>query len=129
MNDYPKWAQFAKPMVIGVVVDRQGDNNGEGLVRRVKYKLPLGLRGESVETISDVTPGFGYAYTSKKGTRGILELEKISEDTTRLHFTEELKLNPPFSWFEGYIQKFMVKYNRKTMLNMSRWLDEHPDYK
>ncbi len=115
-------------MVIGVGVDKQGDLNGEGLVRRVKYKLPLGFRGESIETITDVIPGTGYTYTSKKGTRGTLRLEKIGENTTRLHFTEELRLNPPFSWFEGYIQKFMVKYNHKTMLNMSRWLDEHPDY-
>ena len=128
MNDYPRWADFAKPMVIAVVVDKPGNTNGEGLVRRVKYLLPLGFRGESIETVHNIISGTGYTYTTRKGTEGVLRLEELSEKTTRLHFIEELRLNPPFSWFEGYIQKFMAKYNRKTMLNMSHWLDEHPDY-
>ncbi len=70
----------------------------------------------------------GYTYTSKKGTVGKIRLETIGENDTRLHFEEKLKLNPPFSWFEGSLRKFMEKYNRKTMLNMSKWLSEHPDY-
>ena len=62
MNDYDKWVEFAKPMVTGVNVAKQGDEKGNGLVREVKYKLPLGLSGRSRETIYDVEPGIGYNY-------------------------------------------------------------------
>jgi hypothetical protein len=129
MQDYDKWPEFAKPMVTGIKVVKPGDEKGNGLVRRVHYKLPLGFRGTSTETVHDIEPGVGYTYTSLKGTVGKVKLEKLGPNKTRLHFEEKLKLNPPFSWFEGRIQKFMEKYNKKTMLNMSKWLTEHPKYK
>jgi len=128
IQDYDKWPEFAKPMVTGIKVVKQGDENGNGLVRRVNYKLPLGFKGTSIETISDLEPGVGYTYTSLKGTIGKIKLEPIGENNTRLHFEEKLKLRPPFSWFEGRLQKFMEKYNRKTMLHMGEWLTEHPEY-
>jgi hypothetical protein len=129
MQDYDKWSDFAKPMVTNVEVVQAGDEKGNGLVRCVNYKLPLGFKGNSIETISDVVPGVGYTYTSKKGTVGKLRLESLGDNETRLHFEEKLKLNPPFSWFEGSLRNFMEKYNRKTMMNMSKWLTEHPDYR
>ena len=128
MQDYDKWCEFAGPMVRSVTVLESGDEKGNELVRSVNYKLPLGFKGNSVETISDVEPGVGYTYTSKKGTVGKMRLEALGDNETRLHFEEKLKLNPPFSWFEGSLRNFMEKYNRRTMLNMSRWLTEHPDY-
>ena len=128
MQDYDKWPEFAKPMVTGIEIVNKGDENGNGLVRRVNYKLPLGFKGTSIETISDVEPGVGYTYTSLKGTIGKIKLETIGENNTRLHFEEQLKLKPPFSWFEGRLQKFMEKYNRKTMLHMAEWLTKHPKY-
>jgi hypothetical protein len=128
MQDYDKWPEFAKPMVTGIEIVDKGDKNGNGLVRRVNYRLPLGFKGTSIETLSDLEPGVGYTYTSLKGTVGKIKLEPIGEKNTRLRFEEKLKLKPPFSWFEGRLQKFMEKYNRKTMLNMSEWLSEHPEY-
>lgn len=129
MQDYAKWPEFAKPMVTSIEIAEPGDENGNGLVRRVGYKLPLGLRGTSIETVDDVEPGVGYTYTSRKGTVGKIKLETIGPNSTRLHFEEKLKLRWPFSWFEGTIQRFMEKYNKKTMLNMSDWLTGHPEYK
>ena len=129
MNDYDKWSEFTKPLVTGVKVVKSGDETGNGLVRRVNYKLPLGFRGTSIETVHDVEPGVGYTYSSLKGTVGKIKLEKLGADKTRLYFEEKLKLKWPFSWFEGRIQKFMEKYNRKTMQNMSKWLTEHPEHK
>ena len=129
MQDYDKWCEFAKPMVTGVEVANSGDERGNGLVRKVNYKLPFGLRGTSIETVHDVEPGIGYTYTSLKGTVGKVKLEQLDTNKTRLHFEEKLKLRWPFSWFEGRIQKFMEKYNKKTMFNMSKWLTEHPEYK
>lgn len=128
MQDYAKWPEFAKPMVTGIQVVKPGDEKGNGLVRRVNYKLPLGFRGTSTETVHDVEPGVAYTYTTLKGTVGRIVLEKLDSNQTRLHFEEKLKLKWPFSWFEGRIQKFMEKYNKKTMLNMSQWLTEHPEY-
>jgi hypothetical protein len=128
MQDYDKWPEFAKPMVTGIEIVNKGDENGNGLVRRVNYKLPLGFKGTSIETLSDLEPGVGYTYTSLKGTVGQIKLEPIGENNTRLHFEEKLKLKPPFSWFEGRLQKFMEKHNTKTMLNMGEWLTEHPEY-
>jgi ribosome-associated toxin RatA of RatAB toxin-antitoxin module len=128
MQDYDKWPEFAKPMVTGIEIVNKGDENGNGLIRRVNYKLPLGFKGTSIETISDIESGVGYTYTSLKGTIGKIKLEPIGENNTRLHFEEKLKLKPPFSWFEGRLQKFMEKYNRKTMLHMGEWLTEHPQY-
>jgi hypothetical protein len=128
MQDYDKWPEFAKPMVTGIEIINKGDENGNGLVRRVNYKLPLGFRGTSIETLSDVKPGVGYTYASLKGTVGKLKLEPIGESNTRLHFEENLKLKPPFSWFEGRLQRFMEKHNRKTMVNMGEWLTQHPEY-
>jgi len=129
MQDYDKWPEFAKPMVTGIKVVKPGDETGNGLVRHVNYKLPLGFRGTSIETVHDVEPGAGYTYTTLKGTVGKIKLEKLGPNKTRLHFEEKLKLKRPFSWFEGRIQKFMEKYNKRTMLNMSQWLTEHPEYK
>lgn len=128
MNDYDKWPEFAKPMVTGIEVANPGDEKGDGLVRRVNYKLPLGFRGTSIETVHDVEPGVGYTYTARGGTVGKIKLEKLGPDKTRLHFEEKVKLKWPFSWFEGRIQKFIADYNKKTMLNMSKWLTDHPEY-
>ena len=128
MNDYDKWPEFAKPMVTGIEVVNPGDEKGNGLVRRVNYKLPLGLRGTSIETVHDVEPGVGYTYTAHGGTVGKIKLEKLGPNSTRLHFEEKIKLKRPYSWFEGIIQKFIEKFNRKTMLNMSQWLTDHPEY-
>ena len=129
MQDYDKWPEFAKPMVTGIKVVEPGDEKGNDLIRHVNYKLPLGLRGTSIERVHDVEPGVGYTYTSLKGTVGTIKLERITSNETRLYFKEKLKLRWPFSWFEGSIQKFMEKYNKKTMLNMSKWLTEHTEYK
>jgi hypothetical protein len=129
MQDYDKWPEFAKPMVTGIKVIKKGDKIGNGLIRSVSYKLPLGFKGNSIETISGVEPGVSYTYTSQKGTVGTIKLEKLGANKTRLFFKEYLKLNPPFSWFEGSIKGFIEKYNKKTMLNMSRWLDEHHVYR
>ena len=128
MQDYDKWPEFAKPMVTGVQITKMGDQNGNGLVRRVNYKLPLGLWGTSVETVHDSNHGVGYTYTSLKSTVGRIRLEKLDPGRTRLHFEEELRLRWPFSWFEGSIQKFIEKQNKRTMFNMSLWLTVHTEY-
>ncbi|UCC59566.1 MAG: SRPBCC family protein [Dehalococcoidia bacterium] len=128
MNDYDRWPEFAKPMVTGISIAEPGDETGNGLIRHVRFKLPLGIQGTSIETVHDVEPGVGYTYTTQSRTVGKLRLEKLGPDSTRLHFEEKVKLNWPFSWFECRLAKFIANYNRKTMLNMSQWLTDHPEY-
>ena len=89
MNDYDRWPDFAKPMVTGINIDKPGDEKGNGLVRHVNFKLPLGLKGTSIETVHDVEPGVGYTYTTQTGTVGKLRLEKLDPDNTRLHLKKE----------------------------------------
>jgi len=128
MNDYGRWPEFAKPMVTGIEVAERGDEKGNGLVRHVRYRLPLGLKGTSVETVHDVEPGLAYTYSTAGGTVGRIRLEELGPTSTRLHFRETVQLRWPLSWFEGPIARFIAKYNRKTMLNMSEWLAQHPEY-
>ena len=128
MQDYDKWPEFAKPMVTGIEVAYPGDETGNGLIRHVKYRLPLGFKGKSVELVHDLEPGVGYTYTTDGGTVGTVRLEKLDEGSTRLHFNEKVKMKFPISLFEGRIARFISDYNKKTMVNMSQWLTDHPDY-
>ncbi len=129
MQDYTQWPDFAKPMVTGIEVVHPGDEIGNGLVRRVSYKLPFGKTGSSEETVHDVTPGVSYTYTTAKGTEGTIRLENLGSNKTRIHFEERVKLIPPYSYMGPLIKLFMKRGNKKTMLNMSNWLAEHPAYR
>ena len=55
MQDYDSWTNYA-PMVLGVEVLHPGDEGGNGLLRRVIYKLPLGRKGAAIELVTDVVP-------------------------------------------------------------------------
>lgn len=47
-QDYDRWADYA-PMVVGVEVLWPGDDAGNGLLRRVIYRMPLGRTGSALE--------------------------------------------------------------------------------
>jgi hypothetical protein len=128
MNDYDRWPEFAKPMVTGIRIAEPGDETGNGLVRHVGFRLPLGLKGTSIETVHDVEPGVGYTYTSATNTVGKIRLESLGPDSTRLHFHEEVRLGRLLSLLEGTLARFIAKFNRRTMVNMSEWLTAHPEY-
>jgi len=55
MQDYERWTVYA-PMVLRVEVVHPGDAQGNGLLRRVSYRLPLGRRGSALELVTAVTP-------------------------------------------------------------------------
>ena len=44
MQDYDRWTEYA-PMVVRVDVLHPGDKEGNGLLRRVIYQMPLGRSG------------------------------------------------------------------------------------
>jgi uncharacterized protein YndB with AHSA1/START domain len=129
---YDLWTQYA-PMVIGVEVVHPGDANGNGLLRRVIYKMPFGRNGAALELVTDVQPERGYTYTmlSKKpgnDQTGRVRLEPVGENATRLHFEERYNLTSPiFKHFEAQIYRFINKQNESSMRRASAFLTAHPD--
>jgi hypothetical protein len=129
---YDLWTQYA-PMVIGVEVVHPGDEHGNGLLRRVIYKMPLGRKGSALELVTDVEPERGYTYTmlSKKpgnDQTGRVRLEPVGENATRLHFEERYNLTSPvFKLFEAQIYRFINKQNETSMRRASAFLTANPD--
>ena len=134
MQDYDNWTQYA-PMVIRVDVLHPGDAQGNGLLRRVIYKLPMGRQGSALELVTDVEPARGYTYTMisrepGNDQTGRLRLEPLGPNRTRLHFEERYSLAQlPWKWFEGPIYRFINKKNEESMRRLSEWLSAHPDYR
>lgn len=133
MQDYDRWAAYA-PMVVGVEVLHPGDAGGNGLLRRVLYKMPLGRRGCALELVTDVRPNEGYTYRMigrqpGQDQTGTVRLEALGPTSTRLHFEERYHLDKaPFKWFEGPIYTFINKQNEKSMQALSEYLSAHPEY-
>ena len=134
MQDYERWTAYA-PMVLEVQVLHPGDAGGNGLLRRVVYKLPFGRRGAALELVSEVEPARGYRYTMISRTpgndqTGRLRLEPLGPNRTRLRFEERDNLDSaPWKWFEGPIYRFINKQNEQSMRRLSEWLSGHPEYR
>ncbi len=134
MQDYDRWPSYA-PMVIAVEVLHPGDKAGNGLLRRVIYRLPFGRRGCALELVTDVEPARGYAYTmitrrSGNDQTGRLRLQPLGPNRTRLYFEERYQLEQrPWKWFEGPIYRFINRQNEESMRRLSKWLSDHPEYR
>jgi hypothetical protein len=134
MQDYPRWTAYA-PMVLGVEVLWPGDAQGNGLLRRVSYRLPFGRRGTALELVSEVEPARGYSYRMigrepGNDQTGRLRLEPLAGGATRLHFEERYQLvSAPWRWFEGPIYRFINRQNEASMQRLSAWLTAHPEYR
>ncbi len=134
MQDYDRWPTYA-PMVIAVEVLHPGDKAGNGLLRRVIYRLPFGRRGCALELVTDVEPARGYAYTmitrrSGNDQTGRLRLQPLAPNRTRLYFEERYQLEQrPWKWFEGPIYRFINRQNEESMRRLSKWLSDHPEYR
>jgi hypothetical protein len=133
-QDYDRWTEYA-PMVERVEVIHPGDEQGNGLLRRVIYQMPLGRKGSALELVTDVEAERGYTYTMLSPSPGNdqighVRLEPIGPNRTRFSFDERYNLEKlPFKWFEGPIYRFINKKNEESMRRASAWLTEHPDYR
>ena len=133
-QDYDRWTDYA-PMVIRVDVLYPGDDDHNGRLRRVIYKMPFGRQGAALELVTDVEPERGYTYTmlSKdpdNDQTGKVRLESIGPNRTRVHFEERYNIaKAPFKWFEGPIYNFINKQNELSMRRASEWLTNHPEYR
>ena len=134
MQDYDNWTQYA-PMVLEVQVMHPGDEQGNGLLRRVIYQMPLGQRGSALELVTDVRHAEGYTYTMISDSpgndqTGKLRLERLGDNQTRLHFEERYNLTAfPWRLFEKQIYSFINRKNEESMHAMSAWLTNHPEYR
>jgi hypothetical protein len=133
-QDYDRWTDYA-PMVVDVEVVHPGDAGGNGLLRRVIYRLPFGRRGSALELVTDVEPGRGYTFTMlSRGPgndqTGRIRLEPAGPNRTVLHFEERYHLtSAPWRWFEGPIYRFINRKNEESMRRASAWLSAHPEYR
>jgi hypothetical protein len=134
MQDYARWTEYA-PMVLGVEVLWPGDAQGNGLLRRVSYRLPLGRRGTALELVSEVEAARGYTYrmlSREPGNdqTGRVRLEPLGPRRTRLRLEERYHLvSAPWRWFEGPIYRFINRQNEASMRRLSEWLTNHPEYR
>lgn len=132
-QSYDRWTEYAT-MVIRVDVIHPGDANGNGLLRRVIYKLPLGRQGSALELVTDVQPNRGYTYTMisrRPGNdqTGRVRLEPLGPEKTRLHFEERYNIaSPVLKNFEAQIYRFINKQNEASMRRASAWLSAHPEF-
>jgi hypothetical protein len=133
-QDYDRWTDYA-PMVHRVDVVWPGDDEGNGLLRRVIYKMPFGRQGSALELVSDIEAERGYTFTmlSRKpgdDQTGRVTLEPVGPNRTRFSFEERYNLTAwPWRWFEGPIYGFINRQNEATMRAASTWLGEHPEYR
>jgi len=129
-QSYQLWKEYA-PAVLDVEIVYPGDADGNGLVRKVIYPLPLGRRGESFELVKNVRPNAGYDYVMLRGgLSGSVSLERLAPNRTRLRFRESFHIEkPPLSWFEGPIYRFINKKNEESMRGASAWLEKHHEFR
>jgi hypothetical protein len=133
-QDYDRWTDYA-PMVRRVEVLYPGDENHNGRLRRVIFKMPLGREGSALELVTDVEPERGYTYTMISDTPGNdqighVRLEPLGANRTRFQFDESYNLTSwPWRWFEGPIYRFINKNNEDSMRRASQWLTDHPEYR
>ena len=133
-QDYDNWTAYA-PMVRRVDVVWPGDADGNGLLRRVIYDMPLGRSGSALELVTDVEPERGYTFTMLSrepgnDQTGKVRLEPAGPNRTRFSFEERYHLTKaPWKWFEGPIYRFINKKNEASMRRAAAWLTEHPEYR
>lgn len=133
-QDYDHWTDYA-PMVLEVEVVHPGDVDGNGLLRRVIYKMPLGRKGAALELVTDVQAAKGYTFTMLSrepgnDQTGRVSLERQGPNRTLFSFEEHYNLTKaPWKWFEGPIYRFINKQNEASMRRASAWLSEHPEYR
>jgi len=94
-------------MVLRVDVVYPGDERGNGLLRRVIYRMPLGRRGSALELVTGVERERQYLYTMLgrepgNDQTGSVRLVPLGPHHTRLHFEERYHLTKrPWRWSRG----------------------------
>ncbi|MEE8312945.1 MAG: SRPBCC family protein [Myxococcota bacterium] len=125
---HDRWTEYS-PVVTDIEVVDPGDEHGNGLRRRLGFKLSRGRRGVANELVTDVEPERSYIFHMGKQT-GKVTLEPLGPNRTRLHFEERFHIEKaPRKWFEGLIYRSINRKNEASLRGFSQWLTDHPEYR
>lgn len=125
LHDYERWTEWSE-MVERVDVLWPGDEDHNGRLRRVFYKLPDGRTGSSLELVTEAVKNQRHTYTmiSRDGDDhvGHVRLEPVGPNRTTLYFDEEADMDPA-------VYEFINRHNEAHMRSASEYLSAHPDYR
>ena len=125
LHDYDLWTDWSE-MVYKVDVLWPGDEDHNGRLRRVFYKMPDGQTGSSLELVTEAVAAKRHTYTmiSRDGNDhyGHVRLEPLGPNRTQLYFDEEADMDPE-------VYGFVNRHNEEHMRAASRYLTEHPEYR
>lgn len=125
LHDYDHWSDWSE-MVERVDVLWPGDEDHNGRLRRVFYKLPDGQTGSSLELVTEAVRDRGHTYTmiSRDGNDhvGHVRLEPLGPNRTMLHLDEEAEMDPA-------VYEFINRHNEDHMRSASEYLSNHPEYR
>ena len=111
---------------VRIEIVNEGDENGEGLVRRCTFRVPKlllsGGVGRSWECVVEVRPNEFSRYEAVgkplwSEATGYHRVEQIGDGRSRVEFGETYHaFNPVMRFFlEGYVHRFISKDNDKTV--------------
>ena len=124
-QDYDRWTDYA-PMVHRVDILWPGDDEHNGRLRRVFYKLPDDQTGTALELSPTWCPRWATPTrcsrttgTTRRVTSGST---RLGPNRTMLHFDETANIDPE-------IYEFINKHNEDSMRAASQYLTDHPEYR
>ena len=111
---------------VRIEIVHEGDENGEGLVRRCTFRVPRFLGsggvGHSWECVTEVTPNQLSRYEAVgkplwSEATGWHRLVPVEAGRTRVEFGETYHVfNPVLRWLlEGYVHRFISRDNDRTV--------------
>jgi hypothetical protein len=125
LHDYDHWTDWSE-MVDRVDVLWPGDDDHNGRLRRVYFKLPGGRTGASLELVTEAVADRRHTYTmlSRDGNDhiGHVRLEPLGPNRTMLYFDEEAEMDPE-------VYAFINRYNEGHLRSASDYLTQHPEYR
>jgi hypothetical protein len=125
LHDYDHWTEWSE-MVDRVDVLWPGDDDHNGRLRRVYFKLPGGRTGASLELVTEAVADRRHTYTmlSRDGNDhiGHVRLEPLGPNRTMLYFDEEAEMDPE-------VYAFINRYNEGHLRSASDYLTRHPEYR
>jgi len=137
------WALFVDPQQAAAVLPRveaaevlaPGDAHGNGRVRALTHRLPLGRRGTTVEVVGEVAHGRGFTYRVLGGrpgadTRGRVALEPTGPTSCRLRTEADAPtVGRVRGWWDRLLGGAVDPYDPRSVAVALRWLDDHPAFR
>ena len=117
--------------MLDVEIVYPGDADGNGLVRKVIYPLPLGRRGESFELVKNIRPEprLRLRHAARRPDAGRCRWSRSVRTAPGCAFaSRSTSARPILRWFEGPIYRFINRKNEESMRGAAAWLQRHPEF-